>query len=181
MGNILKYYDEIVRSMAFLSEKTDTIFLGQSVAFSGNVIYKTLEAAKVPMDKRIEMPVFEEQQMGMSIGMSLERIVPVSIFPRMDFLMPAMNQLVNHLDKFSNITKGEFCPKVIIRTCIGSTKPLYPGVQHCSDYTEGLKSLISNVEVIKLDSPEVIYESYVKSYERTDGKSTILVEIGNLY
>lgn len=181
MGNILTYRDELVRSMAFLADKPDTLFMGQSVKCSGNAIFKTLEDACVPVHKRIELPVFEETQMGMSIGMSLEGIVPVSIFPRMDFLMPAMNQLVNHLDKLSTITSGDFCPKVIIRTCVGSSAPLYPGIQHCSDYTKGLRALLTNVEVIKFVDNTMIYDAYVHAYERNDGKSTILVEVADLY
>ena len=43
MGFILmKYKQELVKSMSFLGKKKDTIFLGQSVAYSGNAIFNTL-------------------------------------------------------------------------------------------------------------------------------------------
>ena len=57
----MKYKDEIIRSMEWLGRKKDTIFLGQSVKFSGNAIYNTLKT--LPEEKRIELPVFEEIQM----------------------------------------------------------------------------------------------------------------------
>ena len=38
----MKYKDELIRSMEWLGEKDDTIFLGQSVKYSGNAIYNTL-------------------------------------------------------------------------------------------------------------------------------------------
>ena len=47
----------------------------------------------------IELPVAEEMQMGMSFGMSLDGTIPISIYPRWNFLLCAINQLVNHLDK----------------------------------------------------------------------------------
>ena len=63
----LKYKDELVRSMDFLAEDPRTIFVGQSVAYSGNAIYNTL--VNVPLGKKLETPVFEDVQMGLSIGL----------------------------------------------------------------------------------------------------------------
>ena len=99
----MKYKDEIIRSMEWLSEKEDTIFLGQSVLYSGNSIYNTLNT--LPPEKMLEVPVFEEIQMGMSTGIALEGLVPISCFPRFDFLMRCMDALVNHLDKFKYMTE----------------------------------------------------------------------------
>ena len=39
----MKYKDELIRSMEWLSEKDNTIFLGQSVSYSGNAIFNTLK------------------------------------------------------------------------------------------------------------------------------------------
>ena len=149
----MAYKDELTKAMELLSENEKTIFLGQSVACSGNAIYKTLE--KVPVTKRIELPIIEDTQMGMSIGLSFEGFIPISIFPRMDFLILATNQLVNHLDKIKEMSNNHFNPKVIIRTSIGATRPLYPGVQHCSDYTEALKLILKN-EINFLQSEMII-------------------------
>ena len=41
--------------MTWLGKQPDTIFLGQSIAYPGNAIFKTLSG--VPMDKRLELPV----------------------------------------------------------------------------------------------------------------------------
>src|SRR3989344_2336783 len=159
----MAYKDELTKAMELLSENEKTIFLGQSVACSGNAIYKTLE--KVPVTKRIELPIIEDTQMGMSIGLSFEGFIPISIFPRMDFLILATNQLVNHLDKIKEMSNNHFNPKVIIRTSIGATRPLYPGVQHCSDYTEALKLILKNVKVIKLENSRDIMPEYKKALE----------------
>ena len=83
MGNVLKYADEVKKAMEYLAENDKTLFLGQSVAYPGNVIYKTL--AHLPANKKIELPVFEETQLGMSIGLAMEGYIPVSVFPRFNF------------------------------------------------------------------------------------------------
>ena len=71
--------------------------------------------------------------------------------------------------------------KTIIRTGIGSQRPLHPQFQHIGDFTDAIKLMCSNVEVLRLDSPENIFPSYEKAYLREDGKSTILVEYGDYY
>ena len=142
------YKDNLTEAMTWLGEQADTLFIGQGVCYDGHAMFHTLEG--VPMEKRVELPVMEEAQLGMCIGLALQGFVPVCIFPRMDFLMLAMNQLVNHLDKIAEMSHGEFNPKVIIRTAVGATTPLYPGPQHCSDYTEGLEAMLGYVSVVKM-------------------------------
>ena len=173
----MKYKDELIRSMEWLSEKNNTYFLGQSVKYSGNAIYNTLKT--LPEEKRIELPVFEEIQMGMSTGMAMNGLVPISCFPRFDFLMRCMDSLVNHLDKMQIMTDNKFKPKVIIRTSIGSTNPLDGGVQHTQDYTEPFKQILKEVKVVMLEESEDIFREFKKAYDR-DG-STLLIEHGDYY
>ena len=173
----MKYKDEIIRSMEWLSEKDDTIFIGQSVNYSGNAIYNTLST--LPEEKKIELPVFEETQMGMSTGMSLNGLVPISCFPRFDFLLRCMDALVNHLDKMQQMTEFNFRPKVIMRTSIGSTNPLNGGIQHTQDYTMEMKTILSEVKVVVLEEPEDIMPEFKKAYHRVG--STLMIERGDYY
>ena len=113
----MKYKEELIKSMNWLSKKSNTVFLGQSVSYSGNAIFNTLR--EVDDSKKIELPVFEDLQMGISTGMALNGFVPISCYPRFDFLILAMNQLVNHLDKFQTMSELIYKPKVIIRVAIG--------------------------------------------------------------
>jgi len=173
----MKYKDEIIRSMEWLSEKDDTIFMGQSVLYSGNAIYNTLKT--LPEEKRIELPVFEEIQMGMSTGMAMNGLVPISCFPRFDFFMRCMDALVNHLDKMQHMTENTFKPKVIMRTSIGSTTPLNGGVQHTQDYTKMMKDILNEVNVVLLNEPEQIFPAFERAYYRQG--STLLIEWGDYY
>lgn len=176
----MKYKEELIRATDYLAADKRTIFLGQSVLWPGNSIYGTL--ANVPAEQKMEMPVFEETQLGLSTGLALAGFVPVSIFPRFNFLLLTLNQMVNHLDKFSTITRGAVQPKVIIRTSIGSERPLFPGYQHTGDYTEAFKALgMKNMEIIRLDEADQVFPAYKKALERTDGKSTLLIEFGDYY
>ncbi len=175
----MKYFDEIKRSMEFLASDPRTIFIGQAVAVAGTAMTNTLKG--VPRDRLIELPVAEEMQMGMTTGVALAGLVPVSIFPRWNFLLCAINQLVNHLDKIQVMSNSGYRINAIIRTGIGSQRPLHPQYQHVGDFTEALRAMCSTIEVIRLDEPEEIYPAYERALLRDDGRSTILVEYGDYY
>ena len=163
MNNKL-YQQNLTKAMTLLGKEKNTIFIGQTIIYGGSPMFGSCK--DVPKKKKIEMPVFEDTQMGMSIGLALEEFIPVSIFPRIDFLICATNQLVNHLDKIEEMSKGEFKPGVIIRTQIGNTKPIYPGCQHCGDYTDGLKSMCKHVKVIKIKDETMVITYYKLALKR---------------
>ena len=154
----LKYKSELIRSMNMLGRNKKTIFLGQSVKYSGNAIFNTLKG--VPNKKKIELPVFEDVQMGMSIGLALDGYIPISCYPRFDFLVLAFNQMVNHLDKIKKMSNEQFKPKIIIRTSIGSRYPLDGGPQHTQDYTKIFRNILTEIKVIMLNDPKKIYKTY---------------------
>ena len=120
-------------------------------------------------------------QMGMCNGLALAGYIPVSIFPRWNFLLLAANQIVNHLDKFQVMSNGGYSPKVIIRTSIGSERPLHPQHQHVGDYTEAFRGMCTTIEVVRLDEPWQIFPAYERALLREDGRSTLLVEWGDYY
>ena len=145
------------------------MFLGQGCRDAGTFMSTTLQ--DVSLDKRIELPVAEEMQLGMSIGMAIAGMIPVSVYPRFNFLILAMNQLVNHLNVMQ--------PHVIVRVGVGSTKPLDPGPQHRGDMTEAFRLLMPNTPIVRLESAEQIVPEYRAALERNG--PTILVEIADLY
>ena len=175
----MKYKEELIKTMTYLAKDERTIFLGQSVKYSGNAIYNTLES--IDDSKKIETPVFEDVQMGLSIGMALNGFVPITCFPRFDFLILACNQLVNHLDKIEYMSKGVMKPRVIIRTSIGPKEPLDGGPQHTADYTDAFKRMLTNVNVISLEEPEEIFPSFDMALNGDDFHATLLIENGAYY
>jgi len=174
----MKYFNELKRAMEYLAEH-NVLFLGQAVEYAGTAMTNTLK--EIPKNKLLELPVTEELQMGISMGLSLNGITPISIYPRWNFLLLATNQIVNHLDKISLLSNNEYRPKVIIRTSIGSERPLHPQHQHVGDFTESFKLMCKNIEFIVLKEPKDIFPAYKKALKRADGKSTVLIEYGDYY
>ena len=173
----MKYKEELIKSMKWLGEKENTLFLGQATLFSGHAISGTL--TEVPKEKLIELPVMEEVQMGMCAGLSLEGYVPISIYPRFNFMMLSINQLGNHIDTMREMSKGELVPRVIVRVAVGAKKPLDGGSQHTQDFTESIKNMLNDTVVVELKEPEQIFQSFKDAYNRNG--STVLIEWGDYY
>ena len=173
----MRYKDELIKSMKWLGDKENTLFLGQATLFSGHAISGTL--IEVPKEKLIELPVMEEVQMGMCAGLSLEGYVPICIYPRFNFMLLSINQLVNHIDKMKEMTKGLLIPKVIIRVAVGAKKPIDGGSQHTQDFTESIKNMLTDTDVVELIEPNQIFQTFKEVYNR-DG-STVVVEWGDFY
>ena len=160
--------------MAMLAADPRTIVVGQAVRFGGQRAHQTFH--DVPMDRRIEMPVAEDFQAGFCTGLALEGYVPVSFFPRYDFLIVAANQVVNHLDKLPLMG---WKPKVIIRTAVGASFPLNPGPQHTQDHTSAFRRMLTTMSVINLHSADVVMTGYEAALHMPE--SCIVVEHMELY
>ena len=169
----MKPFDKSVnQAMLMLAEDARTIFVGQSVLYDGATMYESLHG--VPNNKRLEFPVVEDMQLGFCLGLSLKGRLPVCIYPRMDFLLLAMNQLVNHLDRFCEM--GDFRPKVIVRTRVGPKTPLNAGPQHTGNYTAQIRGMLRNVVVQELTRSQDALPCYTNALCRSG--STLIVENG---
>lgn len=171
----MTYLDRLTEAMTALSRDPRTVFMGQAVAHPGTGMTRTF--AGVPPGQLLELPVFEDAQLGMAVGLSLAGYLPVAVYPRINFLLLAMNQLVLHLDALPRYSA--YRPRVIIRTAVAHDRPLDPGTQHLSDYSPAIQSMLRTVEVVRLTDGTKIIDAYDRALESET--STILVEYHELY
>lgn len=169
------YFEELCGAMALVAQNPRAIFMGQGVGNPGTTMSDTFR--DVPAAQKLEMPVAEDMQMGMAIGMALEGKLPVCVFPRWNFLICAANQLVNHLDRLP-LYSG-YRPKVIIRTAVPSKFPFNPGPQHDDDMTGAFSAMLRTVRVVKLHTAGAIVPAYAEALEAQG--STLLVEFTDSY
>ncbi|HOW35773.1 MAG TPA: hypothetical protein PL155_05105 [Candidatus Omnitrophota bacterium] len=175
----MKYFDELKRTMEWLAQQPHTLFVGQTVAGPGTFMFQTLR--DVSPEKTLEMPINESFQMQFSIGLALAGYVPISVYPRQNFLLIAVSDMVNMLDKIPAISDNKVIPKVIIRVAVGPDAPVHPGHQHVGNYAEAFRKMFGWIEVVELNEPQEIFPAYKHALERTDNKSTLLIEHGNYY
>lgn len=175
----LKYFDELKRTMEWVAAQPGTMFLGQTVAGPGTFMFQTLR--DLPPSKTLEMPINESFQMQFTIGMALAGYIPISVYPRQNFLLLATADMVNMLDKIPAISGGVICPRVIIRVASGPFHPVHPGHQHIGNYAEAFRAMFTWMEVVELENPEDIFPAYQRAVCRPDPKATLIIEHGNSY
>ena len=168
------YHGRICFWMKEIASIENTIFLGQQV--SSEDFYGTLK--DIAMAKRLEMPVAEDMQTGLAIGLSLQGFLPISIYQRMDFLPRAADQIINHLDLLPYLSRNRFEPRIVIRTTVGTTNPLDVGVQHSKDLTKMFKGVVG-FEIFNVRTIRDIDEAY--SYAIYTKRPSMIVEYQELY
>lgn len=132
------YKDAVNIAMKELGE-VGAIFIGYNVS-RGDAMGTIKE---VPTDQKIETPVAENLMAGLAIGISFEGFLPVVYFERHDFMLVAMDAIVNHIDKIERISHGEYKVPVIIRAVTADAGPFYSGITHSQDFTNLLKTAVS--------------------------------------
>lgn len=151
----MKYKDEICQEMFDISRDKKVKFIGYNTKL-GHQMYGTLKGRE---DSCIETPVAENLMMGIAMGISLEGYRPIVCFERSNFLLPALDAIINHLYALPKMS-GEFTFPVIIRVVIPTDSPLDPGIQHLGDFTD----IIENHTDIPVISYEPgVYKKFIKS------------------
>lgn len=178
---MITYKNQIKKSMQILAQDHKRVFIGYGVKIGGKAA-GTLEG--INPNQLIETPVAENLMLGLAIGLSLQGYKPVVFYERFDFVMNAMDALVNHLDKIKEISNGQFNPSVIIRVVVGGTKkPFFTGITHTQDYSNSLYTMLHSCKVINLDKPSNIIYEYDQALMNSDhyGISSIIIEEKDRY
>ena len=98
-------------------------------------------------------PLSEDAMTGAAIGMALAGLRPIHVHIRMDFLLLAMNQLVNVAAKSRYMYGGKAGVPLVVRSMIG--KSWGQGAQH----SQGLHSLFMHVPGLKVVAPSTPYDA----------------------
>ncbi len=161
-------------AMRLLAAQPSSLFIGQGVGEGGDGVSMWDDFDGIPMGQRQEWPVAEELQMGYGTGLAMMGYLPILQYPRIDFMLRALDSLVNHLDKMEEMTRGQWKPKVIIRTRVGSKKPLNAGPQHTNNHTTAFRLMLTNVNVLHVQHQTDILSAYQHAIQ--NDQSTLVVE-----
>ena len=153
------------------------IFLGYNTV-KGSRMYGTLEG--IPKDSCIETPVCENLMVSMALGMSLEGYRPVVCFERHDFMLLALDAMVNHMDKLPYMSGDQFKFPVLVRAIVGGSTPLNPGPQHTQNHGYALARMLQHTSVVSGTSKERVTDAF-KRIGLTPSGAVVLIEHRDLY
>jgi pyruvate/2-oxoglutarate/acetoin dehydrogenase E1 component len=110
-------------------------------------------AEKYGPERVFGTPLAEDAMTGVAIGMALAGLRPIHVHIRMDFLMLAMNQIVNMAAKARYMYGGQVHVPIVVRSMIG--KSWGQGAQH----SQGLYSFFMHVPGLKVVAPTSPYDA----------------------
>jgi pyruvate/2-oxoglutarate/acetoin dehydrogenase E1 component len=171
------YAQALADAMSLVCEHPRAIVIGQSVVADGTAMSQTFR--HLPAEKLLEFPVAENMQLGLCTGIAIAGGLPIAVYPRIQFLLEATSQLIQHLDRMPLFSNGGYKPRVLIRTAVATPIPLDPGEQHIGDHSGALQAMMKTIRVERLAVHELIVPAYRKALEYEG--STLLVEYTSQY
>ena len=100
-----------------------------------------------------DTPLSEDAMTGVAIGASLAGLRPIHVHQRMDFLLLAMNQLINIAAKSRYTYGGAVSVPIVVRSVIG--RSWGQGAQH----SQALHSFFMHVPGLKVVAPTTPYDA----------------------
>lgn len=169
---------ELTQAMTELAKDPKTRFIGYGLKRNG--ASGTLKG--VPPGQIIETTVAENLMVGIAIGLSMKGYKPLVFFERFDFILNALDAIVNHADKMDEISYGEFKPAIIYRCVVGNiSNPRFTGPTHTQDFTEAIEMLGVGVKSIRYAAavaPSYEWAVWMRDMARSNA---VLVEYKDLY
>ncbi len=127
------------------------VLLGEDVGRDGGVFRVTEGLVdRFGAERVIDTPLAESAAVGAAIGMCALGLRPVVEIQFMGFIYPAFNQIISHVARLRNRTRGRFSAPLVIRTPYGAG---VRALEHHSESTEALFCQIPGLTVVVPSDP----------------------------
>jgi pyruvate/2-oxoglutarate/acetoin dehydrogenase E1 component len=101
----------------------------------------------------IDTPVSESACTGAAVGASLAGMKPIVVHPRMDFMLYAMDAIVNQAAKWSHMFGGQAHPSVTIRGIINR------GGEQGAQHSQALQSWFAHIPGLRVVMPAMVADA----------------------
>jgi pyruvate/2-oxoglutarate/acetoin dehydrogenase E1 component len=130
------------------------ILLGEDIGKEGGVFRVTEGLQKAYGCERVmDTPLAESGIVGMAIGMAIAGLRPVVEIQFMAFLYPALDQMMNHLGRMRNRSRGRFTCPLVIRTPYGG------GIHPPEHHSESYEAVLAHTPGLQVVVPATPYDA----------------------
>lgn len=145
----MKFRDAVHQATLQAMEVDPSVFLIGVGIIDPRAVFGTIEGAldRFGPQRVVEGPLAENSLMGMCLGAATQGLRPIFIHHRTDFMLLAMDQLINHAAKWREMFGNQQTVPLVVRTIVG--RGWGNGPQH----TQSHHALFSHVPGIKTVVP----------------------------
>lgn len=151
----LNYGTAMLAAFEYLLETYPEVFvIGQglwSPWYVGNSM--TDLDKKFGRDRVIDTPVSESACTGAAVGAALSGMRPIVVHPRIDFMLYAMDAVVNQAAKWSHMTGGQAHPGLTIRAIINR------GGEQGAQHSQALHSWFAHIPGLRVVMPSTVADA----------------------
>ncbi|MBC8590944.1 alpha-ketoacid dehydrogenase subunit beta [Wansuia hejianensis] len=152
MTNKLNLIGAVNQALMNEMELDETVVVyGEDVGVEGGVFRATVDLQKKFGEKRaFDSPLAESAIVGSAIGMAINGLKPVVEMQFMGFSYPAFNQIISHVARMRNRSRGLYNLPMVIRAPYGGG---IRALEHHSESTEAIYSQIPGLKVVIPSTP----------------------------
>lgn len=137
-----------------LAEDSNVLVYGEDVGVEGGVFRVTEGLQKKYGAERVfDSPLAESGIVGAALGIAINGLRPVVEIQFDGFSYPAFDQIISHVGRYRNRTRGKFTAPLVIRIPYGG------GINALEHHSESPEALFGNVPGLKVVIPSTPYDA----------------------
>lgn len=177
-GTEITYQQAVNEALrAELTARPEVVVFGEDVGHAGGIFGCSRNLQREFGEERVfDTPIAEASILGAAVGASMSGLKPVAEIMWMDFLMVAMDQLVNQAANIRYVSQGTATAPMVMRVQQGAT----PG--SCSQHSQSLEALLAHIPGLKVGLPSTPQDAYDMLRAAIDDPDPcIIIEARSLY
>jgi pyruvate dehydrogenase E1 component beta subunit len=137
-----------------LAEDKDIVVYGEDVGVEGGVFRVTEGLQKKHGEQRVfDSPLAESGIAGTALGMAINGLRPIVEIQFDGFSYPAFDQIISHISRYRNRTRGKFSAPLVIRMPYGG------GINALEHHSESPEALYGHIPGLKVVIPSTPYDA----------------------
>ena len=150
--NLLQAVNEALRQE--MKRDPRIVVFGEDVGYEGGVFRATLDLQKeFGKDRCMDTPLAESAIVGVGIGMAINGMIPVVEMQFCGFVYPAFNQIISHVARMRNRSRGRYTLPMVIRMPYGG------GIRALEHHSESPEAYFAHIPGLKVVIPSTPYDA----------------------
>jgi len=138
-----------------LASRPEVLVYGEDVGFAGGIFGASRGLQKTYGAERVfDTPISESAILGSAVGAAVMGMKPIVEIMWADFMLVALDQIINQAANVRYITGGRSCVPIVVRTQQGAT----PG--SCAQHSQSLEALLAHIPGLRIAIPATPQDAY---------------------
>lgn len=169
--DMLTYQMAINRALSDeLAARPELVFYGEDVGSAGGIFGVSRRLQRQFGEARVfDTPISENAILGSAVGAAMEGMKPVVEIMWGDFLLVALDQLINQAANVRFINRSQLTASMVVRFQQGAT----PGA--CAQHAQSLEAILAHIPGLKLGVPATPADGYAMTRAAIDDPDPVLL------